>query len=73
MPEKRIKSERELLEEISEKLNGILLAFALREKERSKQIKILKKANLTKTKIIEVIGPAPSTLRWRKHASKKKK
>ena len=59
-------------EETNKLLKGILMALVLKEKERGKQVKILKEAGLNKTQILEVLGPSSTTLRTRKYRAKKK-
>ena len=59
-------------EETNKLLNGILIALVFKEKERNIQVKILKKAGLNQTQILELLGPSSTTLRTRKYRAKKK-
>lgn len=61
----------EMLKDINKKLKAILVAIALKEKERDNQVIILKNGGLNKNEILEIIGPSETTLRVRKHRAKK--
>lgn len=61
-----------LLEEMNKKLEGLLLAFALKEEKREEKAKILKSGGLNQIQIINLIGISDSTKRARKHRAKKK-
>ena len=51
-------------------LRGILLTL-LEDKPRENKVKILKDVGFNQSEISDICGPAPSTLRWRKHMEKK--
>lgn len=57
-------------EETNNLLKGILLALTLKEDTRENQAKILKAGGLSKTEIVDLLGPSETTLRTRKHKAK---
>lgn len=63
--------DEKILQGIDKKLKAILVAIALKENDRNKQILILKKGRLNQKEIIEIVGLSASALRSRKHRKKK--
>lgn len=66
------KDEKELLFELNNKLQGILVALALKEKERKDKVKILSAGGFNQNEIISIIGESESAKYVRKHREKKK-
>jgi hypothetical protein len=66
------KTEKHLLVELNNKLNGILVALALKEKERKDKVKILSTGGFNQPEIIDLIGESESAKYVRKHREKRK-